>query len=274
MHGFCRWRGNICHDLIFPSLGLIAGGVDIMHFWEGQAELSASQWIARAVVFYIALFLTARVMGQRSIANLRLVDFITAIVIGNLIAHPLSDSRLPFSGALLALAVFALFHFLLAWLSTLKRGFRMLIESRPIKLIENGRILPEGLAKARINHDILLSELRLNNATSPEEVAMAALEPNGRISVIKKGANRPATPEDLRIAVPEVNLPIILIENGVTIEENLRLLGLSKEILTQMLASLGVNDPGELFLAYLDSERRAHVIRKPASGNSSSLCKI
>ncbi len=172
--------------------------IGALHFWQGQASLTPAQWVARGVIFYVVLFLTARAMGQRSIANLRFIDFTSAIVIGNLVAHPLSDSRVPFSGALLALLVFASFRIILTRLSTFRPNLRTFLEPKPIKLVENGEILPEGLARARIGHNVLMSELRLNGSVGPEEVAVAALEPNGQDKRCQEGCGPPREAEGHR----------------------------------------------------------------------------
>lgn len=114
-------------------------------------------------------------------ANLRFIDFISAIVIRNLIAHSLSVSRLRSSGALLVLLMFALFRIILTRLSVFRPRFRVLLRPKPIKLIENGEIIPEGLARARMSHNVLMSVLRLNGSVGPEEVAVATLGPNGQM---------------------------------------------------------------------------------------------
>lgn len=70
-------------------------------------------------------------------------------------------------------------------------------------------------------------------------------------------------PKDIGMTVPEVKLPVIMVEDGAPVEENLRLAGLSREALMETLAPLGVTDLRELSLAYLDSGGVAHVVRKP-----------
>jgi len=59
-----------------------------MDFFQSQETLTSIEWILRAVVAFIFLVIVAKVMGQRAISQLRLLDFVIALVIGNIIAHP------------------------------------------------------------------------------------------------------------------------------------------------------------------------------------------
>ena len=50
--------------------------VDEMEFIHGQDSLTTIQWILRAVVAFFFLLFSAKIMGQRSISQLRLIDFV------------------------------------------------------------------------------------------------------------------------------------------------------------------------------------------------------
>lgn len=56
-------------------------------------------------------------MGQRSISQLRLLDFIMAISIGNIIAHPLSDQHLSMKGAMVTISALVILYLILIVLS-------------------------------------------------------------------------------------------------------------------------------------------------------------
>ena len=65
-----------------------------MDFFHGQETLTAMQWVLRAVVGYFFMLIMTKLMGQRSISQLNLLDFAIAVVIGNIVAHPLSDEEI------------------------------------------------------------------------------------------------------------------------------------------------------------------------------------
>ncbi|WP_369819881.1 hypothetical protein [Terribacillus sp. 7520-G] len=57
-----------------------------MDFFHSQETLTSVEWTLRAVVSFIFLLIVAKVLGQRSISQLRLLDFVIALVVGNIIA--------------------------------------------------------------------------------------------------------------------------------------------------------------------------------------------
>ncbi len=99
-------------------------------------------------------------MGQRSIAQLGLLDFVMAITLGNIIAHPLSDEGLGLKGSMITMSVLIILYLLGVLLSMKWISFRHFMDPPPIPLIKNGKIVSANLRKARISVDFLLSELR------------------------------------------------------------------------------------------------------------------
>lgn len=99
-------------------------------------------------------------MGQRAISQLRLLDFVIALVIGNIIAHPLSDERLGLKGSVVTTIVLVSLYLCGIFLILKWPWFRKLITPPPINLVKDGEIIYKGLKKARISIDVLLEELR------------------------------------------------------------------------------------------------------------------
>ena len=81
-----------------------------MDFFHGQKSLTTIQWVLRAIISYFFLLFAAKLMGRRSIAQLRLLDFTMALILGNILAHPLSDEQLGMKGSLLTTAVLVILY--------------------------------------------------------------------------------------------------------------------------------------------------------------------
>ncbi|MDQ7863055.1 DUF421 domain-containing protein [Peribacillus frigoritolerans] len=79
-------------------------------FFNSQETLTAIQWILRAIISYFFLLLSVKLMGQRSISQLRLLDFIMALIIGNILAHPLSDEQLGLKGSMITTSVLVILY--------------------------------------------------------------------------------------------------------------------------------------------------------------------
>ncbi|WP_245237819.1 DUF421 domain-containing protein [Paenibacillus etheri] len=63
---------------------------------------------------------------------------------------------------------------------------RKILDGQPTILVKQGRILEKDLAKQHLNIDDLSMLLRNKDIFSPEEVEFAILEPDGKLSVLKK----------------------------------------------------------------------------------------
>jgi len=81
-----------------------------MDFLQGQETLTIMEWALRATIAFFFLVIVAKVLGQRSISQLRLLDFVIALVIGNIIAHPLSDENLGLEGSVISTIVLVVLY--------------------------------------------------------------------------------------------------------------------------------------------------------------------
>lgn len=151
-------------------------------------------------------------MGQRSISQLRFLDFIIAMTLGNILAHPLSDEELGLKGSMITTIVLILMYIATAKLSLKWSLLKRYLEPPPINLIENGHIRSENLAVARISIEYLFSELRKEKVEDIQKVSLAVWEPGGTLSVFVNTQYQPLTPADMKLQTEPFTLirPIII----------------------------------------------------------------
>jgi len=128
----------------------------MLDFFQSQETLTAMDWILGATVAYFFLLVVAKVLGQRTLSQLRLLDFVIALVIGNIIAHPLSDEGLGLEGSMITTVVLVILYLISLFVILKFPALRKILNSSPITVVKNGEILTEGLNKARISIDVLL----------------------------------------------------------------------------------------------------------------------
>jgi uncharacterized membrane protein YcaP (DUF421 family) len=87
-------------------------------------------------------------------------------------------------GAAAALVLLSL-NFLLAEVSGINRRFRKMIQGSPTLLIHNGQCLTPHMAKEHISMDELERALREHGVACAADAALAVLEVDGSISVLK-----------------------------------------------------------------------------------------
>ena len=234
-----------------------------MNFWQGQhATLSVWAWILRAFVMFLWLLLITKLMGQRLIGRLTLIDFVISITIGSIAANPLANNNDNLIGPMITIATLGMLHIIIAHFGLLNPRFRRLIQEEPIILVKDGQILNNMLRKTRFNIDDLMFELRLKNYPNPHDIEFAILEPNGQISIIPKSQARPITPADLGAPTPYEGMPTVLIEDGNILQDNLRENQLTE---TWVLEQLNINQIEvlqEVMLMVLDTKGRVYISKK------------
>ncbi|OCA84223.1 hypothetical protein A8F94_16025 [Bacillus sp. FJAT-27225] len=213
-----------------------------MEFLHGQETLTALQWVLRAATGFLFLIIIAKVLGQRAISQLRLLDFVIALVIGDIIAHPLSDPGLGMKGAMITTIVLVILYLLGIFGILNSPRFRTLVNNAPITIVENGEIIYSGMKKARISLDVLLEEMRERQIDSIKKVALSLWEADGKISFFIDPKHQPLTPSQTQIETEPFDLPRTIIKEGYLNSEEIKQSRRDKDWIIARLAEMyGVN---------------------------------
>lgn len=230
-----------------------------MEFFSEQESLSFIQWVLRAIVAFFFLLIVTKIMGQRSISQLRLIDFMMAILFGNIIAHPLSDEQLGLKGSMITMSVLVVLYTIGVYLSIKWKTLRKFLEPTPFPLIKNGKIMYKSLLKARISIDILLSELRKQKIDDIEKVSLALWEPGGSLSVFLSSQYNTVTPADMQLVVKPFLFPVPIVKEGQIDMETLNQLGKDEVWLENRIKTSFAVDIKEILLATVDSNDEVRI---------------
>jgi len=222
-----------------------------MDFFHGQDTLTAIQWMLRGVIAFFFLLFATKLMGERSISQLRLIDFTIALIIGNILAHPLSDEKLGMKGSLITTTVLIILYISSVY-ATLKWGnLRKLVEPEPYPLIKHGELIYPNLTKARITIDHLLSELRKEKIEDIEKVTLALWEPDGTISFFLSPQYQALTPRDMQFVTNPFFYPTVVIKEGRISLKSLDIIGKDIEWLQNKMTLYNVQT-SDILLATVD----------------------
>ncbi|TYP78221.1 DUF421 domain-containing protein [Paenibacillus methanolicus] len=237
-----------------------------MEFFKSQESLTALQWILRSIVGFVFLLVAAKMLGQRSISQLRFLDFIIALTLGNIIAHPLSDEHLGLKGSMITTVMLVVLYMASIWLSLKVPVFKHFFDPPALTLIQDGKLNYRNLGKAKLPIEFLYAELRKSNVEDIAKVAYAAWEPGGTLSVFVHPANQPVTPEDLKLPVQPFNLTKPIITDGHMNHELLRDIGKEQAWLEKQIQPARLSD---VILATVDSKHtvQVHAVRENGSGS-------
>lgn len=233
-----------------------------MDFFYGQESLTAIQWVLRAIIAFFFLFFVVKIMGLRSISQLHLLDFAMAILIGNIIAHPLSDEGLGLKGSLISMSVLVGLYLICLYLMSKFIPFREFVAPPPLTLVKNGEINVRNLKKARITIDVILSEMRKQSISDINKIALALWEPDGEISIFLSPPHQPVTKSDLHITSQPFSYPVTIIKEGKINYEELSNSPYNEETLKNNIKTTHNVEINAILLATLDQNNKLQIFLK------------
>lgn len=153
--------------------------------------------ILRLSVLYLYLLVVMRLTGKRSIGAISPLDFLVALVVGDLFDNIFWGTS-SLSSGLEAIAVIIILHALTTFAAFSSRKLDVLLNgAAQVRVVHNSRFDRAGMANQRTSEDEVRSALRLQGNENLKDIQDAFWEANGEMSVIKKQAARDAQKQDL-----------------------------------------------------------------------------
>ena len=207
---------------------------------------------------YLALYLAAKFMGHKQIAQLDFFDYVTGITIGSIAAEMATELEKPLR-PLVAMVVWALLVWLLEALTSKCPRLRKYISGAPSIIFDNGKLYRRNMKKARLDLSEFLIQCRQQGFFDLGAIQTAVYEPDGRLTILPVAARRPATPEDMGIAPEKEQIFTELIMDGRVLGENLHRMGVDETWLLKQLRQQGYHSAREVFLAVADANKQVAV---------------
>lgn len=203
-------------------------------------------------IIFIILLIMARILGKKQLSHLTFFNYITGITIGSIAANMISQSNEHFWDDLIGIIWWCALTEIVGYINLKSGKIRRIIDGQPTIVIKKGNIIKKALKTTRINLDDLSMMLREEGVFAITEVAYAILEPDGKLSVMKKHEKEPPTKSDLNITIqPSKYLPSEIISDGKIVRNNLKELGLSEEWVMKQLTKNNIKKVSEVFYAEL-----------------------
>ena len=152
--------------------------------------------VIRASVMFAILFGLLRLMGKRELGQMTPFELVMLVVVGDLIQQGITHNDFSLTGATLAIATFAFWTVVLGWVVYLSPRAQRLIEGTPRVLVRNGALIEANLRRDRLTRSEIESEMRLAGIPHVAEVAWAILEPEGKISFVRRDNGEVAHSDD------------------------------------------------------------------------------
>ena len=203
--------------------------------------------ILTALLSVASLFIITKIMGHKQVAQLDFFDYVSGITIGSIGAELATELEKPYK-PLIALAIYGLASLLLNLLAHKLARTRKYINGTPTILMNDGKLYRKNLKKAKLDLSEFMLLCREQGYFDLDEIQTAIFEHNGKLSILPKAANRPATPDDLKITAKATHIGVEVIMDGRVMGENLSRMGRDVNWLTKQLNIQGCKDAKEIFL--------------------------
>ncbi|MCP8970145.1 YetF domain-containing protein [Ectobacillus ponti] len=211
-----------------------------------------SSWLhlsVELIVGYIYLFIVIKFLGKTQISQITPFDFVSALVLGNLVGDAVYDHETHVGKILFAITIWGGLIYITERLTQKFRKARGVLEGTASLLIKEGKLAWSELKKNRLDVDQLRQLLRAKDVFSMRDVQYAWLESDGTVSVKKKFLQEAPSRTDLQIPEQDECLPVLLISDGEVLEENLQHYQLDKAWLQEQLRLQNIRDAKEVCYA-------------------------
>ncbi|SFJ66509.1 Uncharacterized membrane protein YcaP, DUF421 family [Halobacillus dabanensis] len=198
---------------------------------------------------FFALFIMTKLLGKSQITQITAFDFISALVLGELVGNALYDPEVGILDIGYAILLWSILIFVTEIITQKYKRTRKILEGSPSLVIYKGKIDREQLKKNKLDINQLLHLLRAKDVFSIQEVEYAVLETDGMISVLKASNYQNVTREDMKLMPENVPLPRTIISDGEIIWDNLKEAGFDEQWLKKQLDAQDFNGPKEILYA-------------------------
>jgi uncharacterized membrane protein YcaP (DUF421 family) len=141
--------------------------------------------VLRASAIFVFLLLVFRVTGKRSLAQITTFDFVLLLIIGEATQQALLGDDFSVMNAWIVIATLMGLDLLLSQLKHRFPGLDPVIDSVPLVVVADGKLIEERAGHERVDlEDVLAAAREKHGLERLEQIKYAVLERIGGISII------------------------------------------------------------------------------------------
>lgn len=218
--------------------------------------------IIRTLILYAAIIISLRIMGKRQIGELEPAELVVAVLISDLAAHPLQDIGTPLLYGLIPVLTLLCCEVLMSGMIVKSLKFRAFVCGKPSFIIQKGQIIQEEMKSNRFTLDELSEQLRKKDITDISTVKYAILETDGSLSTLLYSDQLPVTPKQMRVQADDNGYPVMIINDGRVLKDNLFKMGYNDIWLNKQLSVRKVHEVNDVYLLTVDENGRIYYTLK------------
>ena len=202
------------------------------------------------------LFIIAKIIGHKQVAQLEFFDYITGITIGSIAAELATTLDKPWWKPTVSMIVFGVITVILSVLTRKLPRSRKFINGTPTIVLNDGKLYRKNMKKAKLELSEFLLLCRQEGYFNLDDIQTAVYEYNGKLSILPVSTKRPLNPEDMKLSPPPEHIGTEVIMDGRILGGNLRRRNLSKAWLQNELKAQGYQSAKQIFLGVCGKDDR------------------
>ena len=206
------------------------------------------QVVLASIFSAVILFLIAKVIGHKQVAQLEFFDYITGITIGSIAAELATTLDKPWWKPTISMLIFGTITVTLSIVTRRFARSRKFVNGTPTVIMNGGKLYRENMKKAKLELSEFMLLCRQEGYFNLNDIQTAVFEYNGKLSILPVSTKRPINPEDMKLKPKPEHIGTELIMDGRIMGDNLRRKGLSPDWLTKELHKQGYKNAKEVFL--------------------------
>lgn len=210
--------------------------------------------ILTALLSVLALFVIAKIMGHKQVAQLDFFDYITGITIGSIAAELATELETPWK-PLIAMIVYGFVAFLLSIMTNKFPRLRKYVNGTPTIILHDGKLYRDNMKKAKLDLSEFMVMCRQAGYFNLNNIQTAVFEYNGKLSILPVCDQRPVTPADMSMKPEKEHIYTEVIMDGRILEDNLERANLDMDWLLSQVKAKGFKSPKEVYLGLCDDKK-------------------
>ena len=148
--------------------------------WHALGEIAL-----RTIAVYAVVLAGVRLSGKREVGQMTPFDLTLLLLISNSVQNAMTGPDTSLLGGVVAAVTLLVMNYFVADLSGANRRFRKFIQGEPSLLVHDGQVIEAHMAKEHVSMDELERAMREHGIATYHDIALAVLEVDGSISMMK-----------------------------------------------------------------------------------------
>ena len=178
----------------------------------------------KLLVVFICIVLFLKITGKTSLSQMSSIDFIGNMILGGIAGGIIYNPKLTIYDFIIVLLMWTAIMYSSNYLKKRSQNAKAFIVGNPIILMDQGKLKLDAFTSINLDLASFAVLLRMKNIFTIHDVEKAILEPNGQLSIVKKG---------------DKDISVIVLENEQPVDDVLKQIGKDEKWLTSNLAKQG-----------------------------------